>query len=391
NALFCGAWFGAAQVSKYVWICLYPAWPLIWLGWRFAQRTRGQPVSLRRECLQMAAMVLCGLFLTNAAYLFEGSFSRVDTYNFGARPLAEMDARAARWLAAVPVPLPAPYVRGIDEIGAWFDRPHQSYLRGEWGDKGWWYYYLYGLAVKLPLGTWLIVLAAATLWSRDRRCRLSPADDAFLLLPVVLVLSFITFSSAYQSHIRYAMPVLPFVFVWASRIAPSSLVRPRIGVFTGAALFWSAASALTAYPHCIAYFNELAGGMCNGDKHLIDSNIDWGQDLYELQAWLARHPEARPFHLAYFGGVDPRLAGIEFTLPPKSPPDKGARAASGRIKEEGWYAISVNYLHGLPFSAPDGQGRWRPIAPGQYSYFRGCEPVGRAGYSIRIYHGAPKR
>lgn len=56
---------------------------------------------------------------------------------------------------------------------------------------------------------------------------------------------------------------------------------------------------------------------------------------------------------------------------------------------EGWYAISVNLLHGLPCSAADGKGGWKGITAGQYSYFRAWRPAARAGYSIRIYHRPP--
>ena len=42
----------------------------------------------------------------------------------------------------------------FDEAGFW------SYLRGHWRQGGWWYYYLYALAIKEPLGTWLLALLA---------------------------------------------------------------------------------------------------------------------------------------------------------------------------------------------------------------------------------------
>src|SRR5690606_7683365 len=45
---------------------------------------------------------------------------------------------------------------------------HPSYLRGEFRDHGWWYYYLYALAIKVPLGTWLLIILASTcgIWRR---------------------------------------------------------------------------------------------------------------------------------------------------------------------------------------------------------------------------------
>src|SRR5439155_22186730 len=65
----------------------------------------------------------------------------------------------------------------------------------------------------------------------------------------------------------------------------------------------SIASSLAVFPHSLSYFNELAGGPENGPAHLLDANIDWGQDLLELKRWSDAHPAARPFHLAYFRPV----------------------------------------------------------------------------------------
>lgn len=62
---------------------------------------------------------------------------------------------------------------------------------------------------------------------------------------------------------------------------------------------WGSIAGATVAPHPMPYFNELAGRPEHGDDHLVDSNLDWGQDLLWFKRWLDRHPEARPFHLAY--------------------------------------------------------------------------------------------
>ncbi len=50
-------------------------------------------------------------------------------------------------------------------------------------------------------------------------------------------------------------------------------------------LVWLAGCSAWIYPHSISYMNELAGGTKNWPKCLLGSNIDWGQDLYELKDW----------------------------------------------------------------------------------------------------------
>jgi len=48
-------------------------------------------------------------------------------------------------------------------------------------------------------------------------------------------------------------------------------------------LLATATSTLRVYPHQLACFNEIAGGPENGWKHLLGSNLDWGQDLFVLE------------------------------------------------------------------------------------------------------------
>ena len=45
------------------------------------------------------------------------------------------------------------------------------------------------------------------------------------------------------------------------------------------------ASTLSVYPHQLAYFNEGSGGPEMGHRHLLHSNLDWGQDLLIARRW----------------------------------------------------------------------------------------------------------
>jgi hypothetical protein len=81
-------------------------------------------------------------------------------------------------------------------------------------------------------------------------------------------------------------------------------------------LGWAVISYLSVHPHSLAYFNELAGGPDKGHRHLLGSNIDWGQDLFRLKRWMEEHPDAAPVKVAYFNHIDPRIVGLDFELPP---------------------------------------------------------------------------
>ncbi len=213
-----------------------------------------------------------------------------------------------------------------------------------------------------------------------------------LLLPAISVLVLVSSQTGFNIHSRYVLPALPFLFVWMSKAARSIELR-HWGVATVivGGLGWSTVSSLWYFPHSLSYFNELVGGPEHGHEHLLDSNIAWGQDLLFLKDWLAGHPDASPLHLASFGWVDPRLAGIESSLPPLGPEGTLKAAYTGDAllgPQPGWYAIDVNHLHSVGDAVVDEYGELqRPTTKERnWHYFRHFKPVAMAGYSICIYH-----
>jgi hypothetical protein len=184
------------------------------------------------------------------------------------------------------------------------------------------------------------------------------------------------------------------------------------------ALVWSVASSLGIYPHSLSYFNELAAilptptdasypkliggqdkdrglasrvgraltaGPRNGPRHLLDSNIDWGQDLFYLKDWLIDHPGVKLDGLSYHGSYPVVLAGVSWDTPypPPGPTNREKEleqqtvasimgfAADQFGPQPGWYAVAVNYIYDYS---------------GKHRYFLHFEPEAMAGYSIYIYH-----
>jgi len=127
-----------------------------------------------------------------------------------------------------------------------------------------------------------------------------------------------------------------------------------------------------ASPHYLAYFNELVGGSKNGYEYLLDSNLDWGQDLPSLANFLDR--SGRPeVVLSYFGTASPRTYGITYQ-------DFFSYNRSGRREEHlnslaprrEVFVISANLLQCL-FVADKHYYDWlkrkRPIATPGHSLF----------------------
>jgi 4-amino-4-deoxy-L-arabinose transferase-like glycosyltransferase len=368
RTLVAGFALGLAELAKTTWLVLFPLWPLLWLAWQGRRREEASAVSRFGQAGQLTVMLVVAVYLLNLGYGFDGSFGRLGDYRFKSQALtgpadsgggSDGNRFAGGWLADLPVPLPQDYLRGIDLQRFDLERKASSYLHGEWRVGGWWYYYLYAAAIKVPLGTWLLVFLAAWLQVRGERGRLSLKDALALFAPPVAVVVLVSSQTGFNHHFRYVLSALPFLFIFAggtARVfAGEGWKLPALVVVAAA---WSVASSLGVYPHTLAYFNEAAGGPLGGHAHLIHSNIEWGQDLLYLKRWQDGHPEARPLRLAYDSELDPSVVGVAY-VPPSGEPTPG------------WHAVSVNELR-------------HPT--GRCAYFLGLRPVAMAGYSIYIYH-----
>ncbi|MBC7965039.1 MAG: hypothetical protein H7Z17_03855 [Fuerstia sp.] len=286
---------------------------------------------------------------------------------------------------------------------------------GEWKDGGWWYYYAIGLLVKEPLG-WLILLAMsfvswlppllATLRVRrlqqtnvnatdsSSRPALVPLREyAILLLPAVLVFALVSRETGFNHHVRYVIPALPFLFVFASRLSVFAERSRVVRYCVHALVAWQLASVLWYSPHWLSYFNEIAGGPENGDQWLLSSNIDWGQDLINLKTWQEQHSEAEPLFTILNSQYSPTVCGVDVRLPEflTRKPDRPGIAPSLPEKvfepEPGWYAISVTALHGARGSVFSPSSK-TSVYPARVAWFKDRTPIDRVGYSIRIYQVA---
>jgi hypothetical protein len=277
--------------------------------------------------------------------------------------------------------LPSSYVEGIDIQKAEFEMGKFSYLRGEQRLGGWWYYYLYCIAVKVPIGT--AVLALLALRPRQLRHSLSAGtlNEVVVLAPALLVLLLVSSQTGFSRHFRYLLPAFPFAYVSISKaFGTCPGLSRRLGYSLAGCLCWSIASSMAAFPHSLSYFNEIAGGPFCGHGHLLDANIDWGQDLLYLARWKINHPEIVPLRLSFFGTVEPTIAGLD-----AAPLDHKTRGYRGDYElaevsvplESGWYAISVNHLRAYR--------HWKSRSNPDDGSFLGHHPRACAGYSIYIY------
>jgi hypothetical protein len=385
---------GVALLTKFTLFVFLGVWPVLAVVYFSPTRTWPKMAGHGLLLLGLAGLVL------NTGFGWRGVFQPLGHLPFVSQTLAGPPPAgglyydqgrfgnrfANSWLGALPMPLPADFLRGLDLQRRDFEARWPSYLAGQWQYEGWWYYYLYALAVKLPLGLWGLFL-----WRWWRPPGLgSWRDEWALWLPAVVVLATASAQTGFSHHLRYVLPLFPFVLIGTARVAGwwSTGGWQRRMALSGL-LLATGASSLAVFPQSLAYFNELAGGPANGPTHLLYSNVDWGQDLLTLRSWLDDHPEAHPIQIAYYNAVGPEAVGLTYALLPigsrgLAADDPGYAYSVG--PQPGWYAVSVNLVWGAPAVLLDGQGGFRQVPINGYAYFRHFTPIAHAGWSINLYH-----
>jgi hypothetical protein len=272
-------------------------------------------------------------------------------------------------------PLPATtYLMNVVHLVGHLDRGHSAFLLGQVSHDGWWYYFVVAVGLKTPLTSLGLGLVSAWDTLKHRRLR----DEVLMYLyPVVFFL--MTFFSTINIGYRHILPVIPFLILYGSKVASVHWLPPscvRRWVLAGLVLAYGM-TTVGLHPHYLAFFNAIAGGPHGGYRYLVDSNLDWGQDLELLADYLVDH-QVDQVSLAYFGTAVPRHYGIKHEAIWMFGQDKISDAVSLANPEPGWYAISATLIQGAYLANPD-----------DLSWFRLRQPDATVGHSIFLYHVLP--
>jgi hypothetical protein len=244
-----------------------------------------------------------------------------------------------------------------------------AFLAGEYSSEGWWYYFPFAFAIKTPIALLALLAGGVAVLRRWPHEAVRP----FIVVPVAAYLA-VAMASDINIGIRHILPIYPFVLLIAAAAVAALLRRGRRGaVAVGAMLALLAVEFGSAYPHNLAFFNQLVGGPENGFRYLTDSNLGWGQNLKPLKAWMDEHG-VNHINLAYFGQADPDYYMIDATYLPGVPEFAIERVTRPQLP--GYVAISPTVLSGVYLAQP-----WRLF----YRPFMDMEPQAVIGNSMRVY------
>jgi len=236
--------------------------------------------------------------------------------------------------------LPNAYTQGF-LYGCATLRDRKCYLNGNIKRGGCWYYFPEAFLIKTPVTLLLLLVAGTALWWV--RWRTSWRDAVFLFLPPSIFFAVVMWGSI-NIGLRYVLLVYPFVALIATRVIVECLKSRRLSWAAPAAVLLAATELSLVYPHCLSCFNCLAGGPDRGYYYLVDSNLDWGQDLKGLKPWMDRHGIDH-INLSYFGSADPAYYHINQTCL-LDPPYAEGLAQPARLP--GYVAMSATCLVTCP-------------------------------------------
>jgi hypothetical protein len=355
SAVLAGLGLGFALCSKTSMLFLPAAFLLVWLAskpdWR---RMAGQGLLMAA----VAAACVLAVYGPENRRSLEGP--KIDAYVQGNSGIGMVLRFAGRKLSA-----PGhKFLVAVAEVAKHQKVGHPAYMLGESYQFGRWQYFPFVFGVKTPLGVLVLcLLALGALWQVRRR------EWVVLAVPLMVYWALVM-SSGINIGVRHLLPVYPLTY---------ALIGAMVGVH-GRTVYGKALPVLLVFscglvaaesgriaPDDLAFFNVAAGGPANGPKLLVDSNLDWGQDLGKARRWFDARG-TRSVCLSYFGSADQKYYGFpEWAVLTTEMVRKGERLPCRYV------AVSATLLMGVYH-----EKAW-------YEWLRRREPVARVGWSIYVY------
>lgn len=223
------------------------------------------------------------------------------------------------------------------------------------------YYFPFMLAVKTPLGFLLLFIAGT--FATLKYIRSKPYIPVIPLIVIAIFLA-ITVLSKINLGTRHVLAIYPFmalIAAYGTLYLWETFRHPCLRAIPVLLISWHLVSSALAHPYYLAYFNETVQ---HPENIALDSDLDWGQDLY-LLAQYVKERQISLTSLYYFGIANTAYFGLpaqnDCTLQAKSSPYK-----------PGWYAVSFSCL--------------KVRKAKELHWLQDYTPVAKIGSSILLYH-----
>lgn len=378
---------GLAFVAKFSAVLLPPMLALIGIIWGAGKARgggwRGILARLARSTAVHAAVAVA-LIWTFYGFRFSAfapGLAEHATFNHGWGVMLQglgLPAKVLWWMKEWRL-LPEAWLYGLTFV-LQFSQARGAFMSGEYSVTGWVTFFPWAFLIKTTLSFLVLIAAAAGAGLHDRwrsRMRGDAAGDITLIRPLtpLIVLFVVYWVTSLTSHLnighRHILPTYPLLFVAAGYLGRfMSGGQPFVAGCVVLLGGWHVLESFAARPHYLAYFNQIVGGSKNGWRHLVDSSLDWGQDLPGLKRWLDVHAHGDSVYLSYFGTGDPAYEGITAT-PLPSLPEVGAPRRWHALAP-GIYAVSATMLQHVYSGI---RGPWTKELEAEYQQLKVLEPT----------------
>jgi hypothetical protein len=289
------------------------------LAWRIGV---SRTLTTRREQIAVMATVLLAQGLLVWLCIWASYGFRYEIRANGAPPIRSFQKRGT-WESVLPLIgakgnvigvmrdhrlLPEAYLAGMTFVLA-HSETRNAYFRGETSDRGWIWYFPLAFAIKTPLSFFGLLVLAFLHGRRTENWRPFLYESAPLWV-LGGVYWLVALASSLNIGVRHLLPTVPVMcilagpaWIWAVGALGRRIVLGGLLVVYMVAVVW-------AWPNYLTYFNVVIGGPSQGYKWLVDSSLDWGQDLPAMKRWLDDHTAERPVYLSFFGTASPKYYGI---------------------------------------------------------------------------------
>jgi len=323
SAALAGAVAGLAFVAKFSAVLLLP----VFLGLGIIalvlphERPRASALVRLGGASLLAALVAYGIIWGFFGFRYSATDQAVAGFQHFYIPWEATLAKGGLWTHAIELArrwhvLPEAFLYGFSFV-MYFSTGRGAFLAGHYSLTGWWWFFPFAFLVKSTIGE---LLATALLPVRAlagvpgdrgvaaRKALISP------LLPLALfalVFGAVTLSSNLNIGQRHILPLYLVLFIVTGALF-SARTPAVLRVLGAIAVLFSAVETIANSPNHLAFFNRLAGGPQNGWRLLVDSSLDWGQDVAPLGLWVRAHRRPNePVYISCFGTADPAYEGIE--------------------------------------------------------------------------------
>lgn len=283
-----------SQLVKQSLFHLYIIAPLVLAFYYFTNR----PVIKALTVLKyLSIFLLVNWFIINVGYYFYGTNQRIGDYHFMSNLFNSVQNIFPAWL---PVPLPGPFVYGLDmakyydQIGGGFDGVSSfgkvTILGQSATGTGIWYYYFVSIFFKTPITYFILLFWAIIKLIRSSKPNKLITNELFLLFPVIYYLVILSFFYKTQCGLRHLIFIYPLLFIIASSVvlfAKEFLPKLVLGILS----VFLIVSVFLYHDNYYAYTNEFIPDKKTAFSYVGAGNLEFFQANNFYKDYIKMHPD----------------------------------------------------------------------------------------------------